>query len=145
MNAFRIINIKSDFGKISYKVRVRRSDNKAVHCDCQAQTKCKHYERAELTPAFLSARGRFEASGLSRDDFNKKFAATVADFKAKNPKYKHRLAVNHAIKSVIEAAAKLTKTCSKCGGSGHLPQYNHICNGICFPCEGSGKLAITIH
>ncbi|MDG1158122.1 MAG: hypothetical protein P8N19_01430 [Flavobacteriales bacterium] len=29
--------------------------------------------------------------------------------------------------------------CSRCGGSGHLPQYNHIQGGACFKCNGCGN------
>ena len=30
--------------------------------------------------------------------------------------------------------------CSRCGGSGYLPQYNHVENGICFKCGGEGVI-----
>lgn len=33
---------------------------------------------------------------------------------------------------------KNTETCERCGGSGYLPQYNHVENGICFKCWGEG-------
>lgn len=28
--------------------------------------------------------------------------------------------------------------CSRCNGSGYLPQYEHVENGICFRCWGEG-------
>ena len=28
--------------------------------------------------------------------------------------------------------------CPKCGGTGYIPQYNHVEDGICFDCSGSG-------
>lgn len=28
--------------------------------------------------------------------------------------------------------------CTKCGGTGHLPEYNYYQNGICFDCGGTG-------
>jgi len=28
--------------------------------------------------------------------------------------------------------------CEKCGGSGYLPQYRHVENGVCFKCGGEG-------
>lgn len=28
--------------------------------------------------------------------------------------------------------------CDRCGGSGYLPQFNHVANGICFKCYGEG-------
>jgi len=31
-------------------------------------------------------------------------------------------------------------SCSRCGGSGHLPQYNHVSGGVCFLCGGSGAI-----
>ena len=30
--------------------------------------------------------------------------------------------------------------CDRCGGSGYLPQYNHIEHGICFKCYGEGTV-----
>ena len=30
-------------------------------------------------------------------------------------------------------------TCYKCGGTGYLPEYNHISGGICFACNGAGE------
>ena len=33
---------------------------------------------------------------------------------------------------------KNTKTCERCNGTGYLPQYSHIENGICFSCWGEG-------
>lgn len=29
-------------------------------------------------------------------------------------------------------------SCSRCGGTGHLSQYQHISLGVCFACNGSG-------
>ena len=34
--------------------------------------------------------------------------------------------------------------CTKCGGSGYLPQYRHIKNGICFQCGGEGVAFETL-
>ena len=31
-------------------------------------------------------------------------------------------------------------TCDRCSGSGYLPQYNHVQNGVCFKCGGEGVL-----
>ena len=31
-------------------------------------------------------------------------------------------------------------TCYRCSGSGYLPQYNHVQNGVCFKCGGEGVL-----
>lgn len=30
--------------------------------------------------------------------------------------------------------------CDRCGGSGYLPQYSHVENGICFKCGGEGVI-----
>ena len=30
--------------------------------------------------------------------------------------------------------------CSRCGGSGYLPQYSHVAHGICFKCYGEGTV-----
>lgn len=37
---------------------------------------------------------------------------------------------HHLIKNLI--------TCCRCGGTGYLPQYHHVENGICFNCWGEG-------
>lgn len=138
------VPIKSDLGIATYRVEIRRSTGKAIGCTCPARLRCKHAERGELTPAFITARGQFEATGMSREDFNAKFATTVTDFKASRPKKDHRLAVNHAIKRVIEGAAGLprpqsaSEPCHRCGGEGwFLPIYRHIQRGICFRCRGA--------
>ena len=28
--------------------------------------------------------------------------------------------------------------CDRCGGSGYLPQYSHVEDGVCFKCGGEG-------
>lgn len=30
------------------------------------------------------------------------------------------------------------EACTKCGGSGHLPKFQHVEAGVCFRCEGTG-------
>ena len=30
-----------------------------------------------------------------------------------------------------------TIVCNRCGGTGRLPQYKHVENGICFKCRGN--------
>jgi DnaJ-class molecular chaperone len=32
--------------------------------------------------------------------------------------------------------------CSRCDGSGYIPKYQHIQNGICFKCWGTGSQLI---
>lgn len=36
----------------------------------------------------------------------------------------------------------LTKSvpCDRCGGTGHLPQFNHVEGGICFKCRGGKQI-----
>jgi|CEGE01.1.fsa_nt_gi hypothetical protein len=29
-------------------------------------------------------------------------------------------------------------SCGRCGGTGYIPVYAHVCNGVCFSCCGSG-------
>jgi len=36
---------------------------------------------------------------------------------------------------------KTLKTCPKCSGSGHILSYEHIENGICFKCYGTGSIS----
>ena len=35
-----------------------------------------------------------------------------------------------------------TVTCPRCGGTGYLPQYRHIENGICFKCRGAKVITL---
>ena len=28
--------------------------------------------------------------------------------------------------------------CPRCGGTGYMPQYNHVEGGVCFRCRGTG-------
>lgn len=41
----------------------------------------------------------------------------------------------------IERGLDPDMPCKKCGGTGYLPQYQHICGGECFRCCGTGKEA----
>jgi hypothetical protein len=34
--------------------------------------------------------------------------------------------------------------CPKCAGSGYIPQYAGIANGVCFTCSGSGKIVYRV-
>ncbi len=48
---------------------------------------------------------------------------------------------------LIYADEKLTESepteiCHRCEGSGYLPQYSHVKNGICFSCGGAGVLLL---
>ena len=40
-----------------------------------------------------------------------------------------------------------TKTCEcyKCGGSGYIAAFSGIANGICFTCDGTGKVAFRVN
>lgn len=33
-----------------------------------------------------------------------------------------------------------TQICGKCNGSGYLEQYKHVANGVCFNCDGHGRV-----
>ena len=42
---------------------------------------------------------------------------------------------------VFDASGHLVESpprCSRCGGGGYIPPYNHVAGGICFRCWGSG-------
>lgn len=34
-------------------------------------------------------------------------------------------------------------TCPRCGGTGYIPVFRHINDGICFLCGGTGKVALS--
>lgn len=36
-----------------------------------------------------------------------------------------------------------TSDCGRCGGSGYLPQYQHVQNGVCFACGGTSSLELS--
>jgi hypothetical protein len=41
---------------------------------------------------------------------------------------------------ITENKVRRSIKCNRCGGSGKLPQFTHIQNGVCFRCNGSGLL-----
>lgn len=42
------------------------------------------------------------------------------------------------IHNLIESNKEEVKSiCPRCGGTGYLPQYRHVENGICFKCRGA--------
>jgi hypothetical protein len=105
-----IVHIRSDRERsdgrppVRYRVAVETANGtaKAVSCSCPARGACKHLERAELLPAFLEARKGLLAAGKlsSPEAFATAFERAVDRFGGRS----ERLAVNKAIKSVIEAA-----------------------------------------
>ena len=38
------------------------------------------------------------------------------------------------------ARSRYARNCDKCEGTGYLPEFSHIDNGICYPCTGRGVL-----
>lgn len=53
---------------------------------------------------------------------------------------RHKMAIpqyRSLSKNIIDAYCH---KCERCGGSGYLPQYNHVQNGICFKCGGEGTV-----
>ncbi len=52
--------------------------------------------------------------------------------KEKIPVYRDHISPNNI--------SRYADICSKCGGSGYIPQYIHVENGICFQCHGEGVI-----
>lgn len=40
----------------------------------------------------------------------------------------------------MAAAAKKQIECPRCDGTGYIKAYGHVADGICFKCEGTGKV-----
>lgn len=41
---------------------------------------------------------------------------------------------------ITKTESSFVETCSKCNGTGHIPQYDYFRDGICFNCNGAGYL-----
>jgi 5-methylcytosine-specific restriction endonuclease McrA/ribosomal protein S27AE len=55
--------------------------------------------------------------------------------------YCHTEEHNHNHISIYDEYGKLIvdhPDCSRCGGTGYMPEYRHVQNGICFKCGGTG-------
>ena len=39
-----------------------------------------------------------------------------------------------------DAEVSRKNVCPKCGGTGYIRQYSHVSGGICFHCNGTGKI-----
>lgn len=37
---------------------------------------------------------------------------------------------------MVKTILSVKKSCTRCNGTGRLPQFNHIEGGICFKCRG---------
>jgi hypothetical protein len=37
---------------------------------------------------------------------------------------------------------KIKVTCDKCNGTGYLSYHSNYANGVCFPCQGTGKITV---
>ena len=47
--------------------------------------------------------------------------------------------INSEIKFGYAISKPVKVTCDRCNGSGKIPKYKHIENGICFKCRGVGS------
>jgi hypothetical protein len=41
---------------------------------------------------------------------------------------------------IIEKRQELEMKCGKCGGRGYIKEYHHVSNGVCFECNGVGRV-----
>ena len=51
----------------------------------------------------------------------------------------NQIKVHHKIKNKSKTS-QLEIECPKCNGTGHIPAYSHIHGGVCFRCDGRGKV-----
>ncbi len=45
--------------------------------------------------------------------------------------------------AIFRSSGNNRGSCPRCGGSGHLQQYNYYCGGVCFLCGGSGNVGYS--
>ena len=45
----------------------------------------------------------------------------------------------HSFLSEFREMETFDDVCMRCGGTGYLPEYNHVEGGVCFACGGSGR------
>lgn len=55
-------------------------------------------------------------------------------------KLEHQVNTIYVYKDESMSEKKVIPICTKCDGSGYIPEYSHIHNGICFECFGAGCL-----
>ena len=46
----------------------------------------------------------------------------------------------HSFLSEFRDMETFDDVCMRCGGTGYLPEYNHVEGGVCFSCDGSGMM-----
>ena len=44
----------------------------------------------------------------------------------------------------MNATTKIFDSCGKCDGTGVIQAFRHINNGMCYACNGSGQVTITV-
>lgn len=63
-----------------------------------------------------------------------------------NAVYAAEIAHNEAVAAqnksltVIDGVVTKVEECKRCGGHGHIPSYHYIANGVCFACNGNGRV-----
>ncbi len=81
----------------------------------------------------LNIHHKYYISGLKPWEYNNDALETLCEdchhkWHLRNPVFIYD---NHNTK-------RLCQVCDRCGGSGYLPQYHYVQNGICFKCGGEG-------
>lgn len=78
--------------------------------------------------------GQWEAEVMNEDD------TTVTDLNLtlgnRSIHYPYR---RRTPRGAFDGNSVNTNSCSRCSGSGYLPEFSHVEGGVCFRCRGTGR------
>lgn len=78
--------------------------------------------------------------GVSADEMERRNAAHAV-YMAECAAFDAQITAEDAARVAARTAQAKAEKCRKCGGSGKLPQFLHRSGGVCFRCDGTGRVA----
>lgn len=83
--------------------------------------------------AEIAARTPEEIAAAEREERATRLASLRAAYKTADADVRYEIGLEIGrIKGLTD------RVCGRCRGTGHLPQFDHIANGDCFACDGTG-------
>lgn len=99
----------------------------------------EHYHEIPITPKGLNIHHQYYIKGLKPWEYDNESLITLCQDCHMKEHQSKQVPIYRSYRSfVAKQSDGYAQICSRCGGSGYLPQYNHVEGGRCFKCNGEG-------
>lgn len=98
-----------------------------------------YYHEIPIIPKGLNIHHQYYIQGLKPWEYDSESLITLCQDCHMKVHQSKQVPIYRSYRSFMaEQSDGYAQICSRCGGSGYLPQYNHVEGGRCFKCNGEG-------